>query len=203
MAGAGAVIHFLCEGRRTARVTGNCVSAMYTGIFDACDVAFRAEYTEQAVTDPDFDALLTDLLAESPQQTPQSGGDGSSSSLALPWAPLLQFDPGQTFDGTTYQELPAPTQQFSSTAPSSSHTDTSDSQGQRQPARGARVSGSSSKATKGSSKRSEAWILKNRRAQQKFRAKEKVGNHSYSTSTPGHNTVCLQQVSLCRSTRHS
>ena len=123
--------------------------------------------------DFDFYTLLTDLADnESSNLLAQQASVDSASMLTLPWAPILPYSQSPAPDsGYNYQEQLLPTsQQYSPTEQPCLQSETVDTSGKKQ-LRASKASGSSKK---GPGKRSEAWILKNRRAQQKFRAKQKV-----------------------------
>ena len=122
----------------------------------------------------DFDTLLTDLPFGDQLYATPGVDEEPLASLATPWLPALRCDDSQLTNGGGYSQLLEFSEDNSHAEPSTSHIDTSESQGRSQPAKSSRLTGPSSKVAKGSGKRSEAWILKNRRAQAKFRAKQKV-----------------------------
>lgn len=122
----------------------------------------------------DFDTLLTDLPFDDQLYATPGVNEEPLAPLATPWLPALCYDDSQFINGGGYSQLLDSSEDNSHAEPSTSHTDTSESQGRSQPATVSRLTHTRSKVAKGSGKRSEAWILKNRRAQAKFRAKQKV-----------------------------
>ena len=144
---------------------------MYPADFAGAARASGEDHPQDVATDSDFDTLLTDLLAGPESQALHGFYDDPSATLAMPWTTMLRDEERQSAD---CQQVSGSSQQQSSTGQSSSQTGAPASQAHRQPARRANTLRPACKSSKEPSKRSEAWILKNRRAQQKFRDKQRV-----------------------------
>lgn len=138
-------------------------------------MASKDNYLEALIFDADFDfdTLLTDLADNEPSDLlPQQALDDSSTNATMPWAPIMPYSQPQASDRVyNYQTQMLPTsQQYSPAEQNSLQAGVVDTRASKQP----RASKASSSLIKEPGKRTEAWILKNRRAQQKFRAKQKV-----------------------------
>lgn len=128
-----------------------------------------------ANTDSDFDNLLADLLPADQRQI--SAWSQDMSGLTTPSSPLLQYNQQQPIFkiDQAWQQVPIQQQQQQYLVPETRSCNTGNAVSSCQLAPGVSAGPvSASTSAKKGGKKSDAWILKNRRAQQKHRNKQKA-----------------------------